>query len=678
MRFIGGKARLLSELDAVVTRNAADAKSFCDLFAGTGSVARYFKPRYQIYANDFLHFSYVIQKGTVENNRVPAFEKLKAAGITDPLGYLETYDIDDPEHAPANTFIADNYAADEKTGGRMYFTLKNAKRIDFVRAAIEEWKDAGLTGEGEYYYLLASLIEGIPFVSNITGTYGAYLKEWDKRALNDFKMARLDVTGNGLNNRAFNRDANELIRELEGDILYVDPPYNSRQYASNYHLLETVSRNDQPPLRGVTGMRGYDGPRSVYSVKKKALPAFEDLLAHARFKHIVVSYSAAGLMSAGQIEEALKRYGNAGSYKRYDVPYRRYKSKIHYDEKVSGEYIFYIRKDIRRAGVFAMPGMEKAEAPAEQTLLDGYDSLDGVNTPEIFSAFSNPSAKPFRRPRYIKSPLNYVGGKFRQLPDILSRFPKNIGTFVDLFAGGCNVGINAQAGKIICNDINTKIIELFETFKAMDGDEIISRIEQRIAEYNLTKENESGYLAFRKMYNARPDPLDLYVLSCYSFNYQFRFNSALEYNNPFGRNRSRFSDRLKDSLLAFLKRIKEINIEFTSKDFIDFDFVALAPGDMVYCDPPYLITTGSYNDGNRGFKDWRENQELGLLMLLDALNERGVSFALSNVLTHKGTENKLLLNWCGKYNAVAVKSDYSNSSYNARRGESDGVLIMNY
>jgi site-specific DNA-adenine methylase len=135
---------------------------------------------------------------------------------------------------------------------------------------------------------------------------------------------------------------------------------------------------------------------------------------------------------------------------------------------------------------------------------------------------------------------------------------------------------------------------------------------------------------------------------------------------------------MRNNLLAFLERIKNGNIEFAAMDFIKFDVSALGYQDMVYCDPPYLITTGSYNDGNRGFKDWKEAQDVALYALLDRLHRQGVRFALSNVLTHKGVRNEILLEWCKKYVITELNMDYSNSCYNSKRGESVEVLITNY
>jgi adenine-specific DNA-methyltransferase len=135
---------------------------------------------------------------------------------------------------------------------------------------------------------------------------------------------------------------------------------------------------------------------------------------------------------------------------------------------------------------------------------------------------------------------------------------------------------------------------------------------------------------------------------------------------------------MKNNLLAFLERIKRGDIAFTARDFTKFDMSALGCADMVYCDPPYLITTGNYNDGNRGFKDWKNAQEIALYNLLDQLHNRGVRFALSNVLRHKGVRNEKLIDWSMKYVITELDMDYSNSCYNSKRGDSVEVLITNY
>ncbi len=219
---------------------------------------------------------------------------------------------------------------------------------------------------------------------------------------------------------------------------------------------------------------------------------------------------------------------------------------------------------------------------------------------------------------------------------------------------------------------------MFLAFQSQSEAEILHTIEENIRKYGLSKENKDGFLRFRDDYNKNQSPLDLYTLACFSFNYQFRFNSQLQYNNPFGANRSHFSPNMKKNLLAFVKRLRTLDISFTNFDFTSFNTSKLACDDFVYCDPPYLITTGSYNDGNRGFKDWKEEQENQLYALLDELNQKNVRFALSNVLTHKGNQNNLLIDWSKQYRVLPLSYGYSNSSHNTTRGSSEEVLIVNY
>lgn len=283
----------------------------------------------------------------------------------------------------------------------------------------------------------------------------------------------------------------------------------------------------------------------------------------------------------------------------------------------------------------------------------------------------------------IKSPLNYIGGKYKLLPQILPLFPNNINCFVDLFAGGCNVGININANKIIFNDNLLYLIEMYQTFQKNSIEYIINHIENRIKDLELSLSNQSAYLKLREIYNNDRQPLDLFVLIAYSFNHQIRFNNHHKFNNPFGKERSSFNQKMRDNLFIFLSEIKQKNIEFCAKNFDEFDFSSFDKNDLVYCDPPYLITTGVYNDGKRGFKGWNEDEEQKLLNLLDNLNQKNIRFALSNVLEHKGNENVLLKQWLEKNNYFINRLDfhYANSSYQSKNRNKNGsceVLITNY
>ncbi|WP_313074812.1 DNA adenine methylase [Lacrimispora sp.] len=281
---------------------------------------------------------------------------------------------------------------------------------------------------------------------------------------------------------------------------------------------------------------------------------------------------------------------------------------------------------------------------------------------------------------YIKSPLNYTGGKYKILESVFQAFPRDVKTFVDVFAGGFNVGINVSAERIICNDQITYLIGLFQLFQKTEINDLLKEIKGIIEKYQLTQQNKEGYYALRVEYNKSRDIIKLFVLACYAFNHQIRFNNSHEFNSPFGRNRSSFNSNIEKNLTQFCQALQEKNIEFSNVDFLELDYSFLGENDLVYCDPPYLISTGNYNDGNRGFKDWKEKEEQELLGLLDKLDSKGIRFALSNVLYHKGMSNELLIEWSKKYKIHYIDKTYSNCNYHfkERNAVTVEVLVTNY
>lgn len=281
---------------------------------------------------------------------------------------------------------------------------------------------------------------------------------------------------------------------------------------------------------------------------------------------------------------------------------------------------------------------------------------------------------------YIKCPLNYTGGKYKILTPIFEIFPDRIDTFVDLFAGGFNVGINVEANSIVCNDHINYIIELYEYFHQTPINDVIDDINGVIDEFSLSKTNAEGYKALRHRYNESKSIVDFFVLTCFAFNHQIRFNNSHKFNTPFGKERSSYNSSIEKNLIEFCTALKEKNILLQNRDFLDVDLSSLGPDDLLYCDPPYLISTGSYNDGKRGFKDWTLKEEKELLDLLDQINDQGSRFALSNVLYHKGMTNHLLIEWSRKYNIHYIDKTYSNCSYHfkERNAKTVEVVVTNY
>lgn len=302
----------------------------------------------------------------------------------------------------------------------------------------------------------------------------------------------------------------------------------------------------------------------------------------------------------------------------------------------------------------------------------------------------------------IQSPLNYTGGKFKLLPQILPLFPKKIDRFFDIFCGGCNVGINVECKEVTFIDRDEHLIYLYQTFQNLDKEEIFKWIYEIISEYGLSLVSRNGYKFYNcdsstglGGYNREPfgrlradfnkcEVFDyryyvmMYVIIVYAFNNQIRFNSAGKFNLPVGKRD--FNSRMQSKLLAFIDKLQSNAYKFIRQDFRDFNVEELEENDFVYADPPYLITCATYNE-NGG---WNDSDELELLKFLDSIQYRKVKFALSNVLRSNGKENLFLLEWLNKnsnfYRAIPLSNSYANSNYHKidKFAENDEVLIVNY
>lgn len=341
MRYLGGKSRLAPAIHELIVSKAPRATNVTDLFAGSGALSSYMKQQgFAVTTNDVLYFSYALARGSLALNRVPDFRKLSSYLGESPVAYLNTAPLPTPD---ASQFVRLNYSPDS-TPPRMYLTETNSLRIDFVRQTLNDWRQQSLVTESEYFYLLAALLAAVPRVSNITGTYGAFLKYWDARATESISLDLHDVYDNKQRNRSYNSDAEELLKRISGEVLYLDPPYNSRQYLPNYHVLETIARYDNPVVAGVTGQRQGQQTRSDFCSKVTAEAALRGVLEAAQFEHIVLSYNNEGVIAPARLEEVLRDFAAPGTYELRTIPYRRYKNKIPNHTAGLQEHLYYIQK----------------------------------------------------------------------------------------------------------------------------------------------------------------------------------------------------------------------------------------------------------------------------------------------------------------------------------------------
>ena len=310
MNYIGSKRKLLPFLLQSITNAVSEPLCnlvFCDLFSGTGVVANSFKPMVKsVIANDFEYYSYVLIRNSIGNNQL----------IKDAQQLIKTLN----HLPPKEGFIFTHYCSGG-TAQRNYFTNQNGKKIDSIRSQIETWFTNQSISEDEYYFLLASLLESADKVANTASVYGAFLKKIKKSAAKPLVLEPADFDKTTRQHLVFQEDANVLIKRISGDILYLDPPYNARQYGANYHLLNTIARYDRFEPKGKTGLREYY--KSNYCKKSKVAQEFEALIAQANFNYIFLSYNNEGLMPSDQVKEIMQKYG---TYRLVAKQYQRFKA----------------------------------------------------------------------------------------------------------------------------------------------------------------------------------------------------------------------------------------------------------------------------------------------------------------------------------------------------------------
>ncbi|MDR2080316.1 MAG: DNA adenine methylase [Campylobacteraceae bacterium] len=331
MNYIGSKVRLSQWIKDEITQRVGGAlhdKVFCDIFAGTGTIGRVFKKFVKkVISNDIEEYSYILCRNYIQNHE-------PITNASDLLYELNLLPLRE------DGFIYKNYCLGSGSG-RQYFSDENGKKIDAARNAINDWKAGGKIDNDTYYFLLASLLESADKVANTTSVYGAFLKYLKLSAQKSMNILPSFFELNNNAHEAYQEESNVLIRKIRGDILYLDPPYNERQYGANYHILNTIAKYDNFTPEGKTGMRKYY--RSNYCKKQKVLDSFEDLIKNADFKYIFLSYNNEGLMSENEIRQIMQKYGGYDLVKK---AHQRYKAdnKRAYKADLTLEYLHILYK----------------------------------------------------------------------------------------------------------------------------------------------------------------------------------------------------------------------------------------------------------------------------------------------------------------------------------------------
>ena len=323
MNYIGSKFKLSNWIKDEINRKISiNNKVFCDIFAGTGIIGRSVKKDVKkVIANDMEYYAYVLNRNYIGNHK-NLKEKLEV------IEYLNNLPLRD------NGFIYNNYCS---PANRLYFSDENGKKIDTIRREIEKFKN----NEDLYYFLLASLIESADKVANTASVYGAFLKKLKKSAQKELILKPAIYEENENEHLVFQDDANKLIEKISGDILYLDPPYNSRQYGANYHLLNTIAEYKEFEPRGKTGLREYY--KSPWCQKGRVKEVFEKLIKAADFEWIFLSYNNEGLMDEEEIKEIMSQYGKYELVKKEYQRYKADKNRVYKDNKTH-EYLHILKK----------------------------------------------------------------------------------------------------------------------------------------------------------------------------------------------------------------------------------------------------------------------------------------------------------------------------------------------
>lgn len=630
-RYLGSKTVLLDFINSVLDK--IEYNSFCDLFGGTGVVGfNQIEKGKKVILNDFLFSNYAIYKGFSSKGKI---SKKKIVNLIEEWNNMEVK--------------TDNYFS--KNFGNKYFGLDTSRKIGFIREELNSLKETNSITKKEFYVLLASVMFSMDRSALTVGHYDAYRKGAEEKRIFNIEMINYEKYTNE-KTEIYNMDANIIAREINSDVVYLDPPYNSRQYGDAYHLLENFAKWEKPETFGVAAKMNRHELKSEYSMKD-AIISFETLVNSINSKYIIVSYNDTGIAANSRSAA-----------------------------KMSDKDILRILKN--RGKVSIVEKKHKAFNTGKTKRANVKERLF------ICKVNKKPTYK-----QNLKSPLNYMGGKYQIIDQLKSHFPKDIKRFYDVFAGGLNVGINSEAKDVFAYDIQPELIEVLNYIKNTSTQNLISGIERNIKKFNLSYTakysyqeyntnssnglatyNKEQYLNLRNVYNKTKKVDLLLTLIIFGFNNMIRFNAKGQFNTPIGKRD--FNASMRAKMVAFSERLKDLVIVIDQKDFRSVNITQNQKNDLYFLDPPYYITNAVYN-----YSFWTEKEEIDLYKFIEKLLAKGKRFVLTNALSADGRINKHLENFIERnkelLNIEKTKNTFINSSYNKKmKKPTIELIIKNY
>lgn len=357
-RYIGSKDKLSDIIISEIKFIKKGAKHIIDLMAGTGLFSLSLRENgFRVSAVDVMTYSFHHLNVHLFLGEAPGFSGINAISNIEKFKTQSLFESSNYETVlnylnslkPIKGYFFNEFSPDgEPTNTnrpRKYFSSKNAAKIDAIRKEIKNLKKKKIITDYEHSLLLHDLIMAVNDIANIAGTYGHYLSKFVNRAETPILLYPSSFSNAGKleGHKVYRGYAEDVACKLTGDICYIDPPYIKRQYAANYHILETLAREDEPEAMGDSGLRPWRDQYSNFCSKVKIRSSFDKILTQINCDDFLISYSEDGLLSIDDLITFLSGYGTVV---KKDIKYKRFKSRTDVIKKETtlNEFLIHLKR----------------------------------------------------------------------------------------------------------------------------------------------------------------------------------------------------------------------------------------------------------------------------------------------------------------------------------------------